>query len=73
MAGPNAGGVADGAVAVEMEAATLFALAARQGFAAGALLLVTDLLVPERQRIDPESLRDGEQRLGELAARALAG
>ncbi|MGO9884850.1 MAG: purine-nucleoside phosphorylase [Solirubrobacteraceae bacterium] len=65
--------LADGAVAVEMEAATLFALAARQGFAAGALLLVTDLLVPERQRIDPESLRDGEHRLGELAARALAG
>jgi purine-nucleoside phosphorylase len=65
--------LADGAVAVEMEAATLFALAARRGFAAGALLLVTDLLVPERQRIDPESLRDGEHRLGELAARALAG
>jgi DeoD family purine-nucleoside phosphorylase len=64
--------LADGAVAVEMEAATLFALAARRGFAAAALLLVTDLLIPKRRRIDPEALRDGEHRLGELAARALA-
>ena len=55
-----------------MEAATLFALAARRGFAAAALLLVTDLLIPERRRIDPDALRDGEHRLGELAARALA-
>jgi DeoD family purine-nucleoside phosphorylase len=64
--------LADGAVAVEMETATLFALATRRGFAAAALLLVTDLLIPERRRIDPEALRDGEHRLGELAARALA-
>jgi uridine phosphorylase len=64
--------LAEGALAVEMEAATLFALAARRGFAAGALLLVTDLLIPERRRIDPDSLRDGEHRLGDLAARALA-
>ena len=34
------------AVAVEMEAATLFALAARRGFEAGALLIVSDLLLP---------------------------
>ncbi len=65
--------LAQGALAAEMEAATLFALAARRGVSAGALLLVTDLLIPKRQRIDPEALRDGEYRLGELAARALAG
>jgi purine-nucleoside phosphorylase len=63
---------ADGAVAVEMEAATLFALAARRGFSAAALLLVTDLLSPKRRRIDGDALKEGEQRLGELAARALA-
>ena len=33
----------DGALAVEMEAATLFALAARRGLRAGALLIVTDI------------------------------
>ena len=63
---------ASGAVAVEMEAATLLTLGARDGFAAAALLLVTDLLIPQRQRIDPDSLREGEYRLGALAARALA-
>jgi uridine phosphorylase len=61
-----------GARAVEMEAATLFALAARRGLRAGALLIVTDVLLPERQRIDAEALRAAELRLGELAAAALA-
>jgi DeoD family purine-nucleoside phosphorylase len=64
--------LAGGALAVEMEAATLFALAARHDLAAAALLLVTDTLIPERRRIDPDALRDGEHRLGELGARALA-
>ncbi len=64
--------VAEGAIAVEMEAATLFALASRRGFQAGAALLVSDLLLPERQRIDAESLRDAEHALGGLALRALA-
>ena len=63
--------LADGALAVEMEAAALFALAARRGCEAAALLLVTDLLLPRRRRIDPESLREGEYRLGALAARAV--
>ncbi len=70
--GAEQGWLADGALAVEMEAATLFALARRRGLEAAALLLVTDLLFPARTRIDPESLREGEQRLGELALRALA-
>ncbi len=65
--------LADGAMAVEMEAATLFALAARRGFAAGALLVVSDLILPERHRIDVDSLRSAELRLGEVAAGALAG
>jgi DeoD family purine-nucleoside phosphorylase len=61
-----------GAIAVEMEAATLFALAARRCFAAAALLIVSDLLLPARRRIEPDQLRDAEHRLGELAAAALA-
>jgi DeoD family purine-nucleoside phosphorylase len=64
--------VAQGAIAVEMEAATLFALAARRGFQAGAALLVSDLLLPERRRIDAEPLREAEYALGELALQALA-
>ena len=61
-----------GAAAVEMEAATLFALAARRGLRAGALLIATDLLFPVRQRIDEEALRAAEHRLGEVAVRALS-
>ena len=60
-----------GAVAVEMEAATLFALASRRGLRAAALLIVTDVLLPQRRRIEPELLREAELRLGELAAAAL--
>ena len=71
--GPVRAWQAAGAVAVEMESATLFALARRLGCAASSLLLVTDLLLPERRRIDEASLRAGERRLGELALRALDG
>jgi uridine phosphorylase len=60
---------AAGASAVEMEAATLFTLAARDGLDAGALLIVSDLL--DRERIDPDALHSAEYRAGELAARAL--
>jgi len=44
------------ALAVEMEAATLFALAAARGFAAGALLVVSDTFSSDgvRERITPE-------------------
>jgi purine-nucleoside phosphorylase len=65
--------IAAGAIAVEMETATLLALASRRGLEAASLLLVTDLLLGGRTRIDPEALRDGEHRLGELAAGALTG
>jgi DeoD family purine-nucleoside phosphorylase len=61
----------EGALAVEMEAATLFALAAKRGFKAAAALIVSDVLRPSRIRIDPEELRAAEQRLGDLAIRAL--
>ena len=63
--------IADGALAVEMEAATLFTLAARRGLRAGALLIVTDTLLPARRRIAPEPLRAAELRLGDVAAAAL--
>jgi uridine phosphorylase len=56
-----------GALAVEMEAATLFALARRRSLRAAALLLVSDLLTGQRVRISDEALREGERRLGEVA------
>jgi DeoD family purine-nucleoside phosphorylase len=61
-----------GALAVEMETATLFALAARRGLQAATLLIVTDVILPTRRRIDTEQLRAAERRSGELAVRALA-
>lgn len=61
-----------GALAVEMEAAALFALAARRDFEAGALLVVSDLLVPERRRISADALVAAELELGTVALRALA-
>ncbi len=62
---------ADGAVAVEMETATLYALAARHGLPAASLLIVADLLGPPRARIEPEALRAAEERAGRLALAAL--
>jgi 5'-methylthioadenosine phosphorylase/purine-nucleoside phosphorylase len=59
------------AIAVEMEAATLFALAARRGAAAACLLGVSDLVGPPRERIDDEGLAAVALRLGEVAAAAL--
>jgi DeoD family purine-nucleoside phosphorylase len=59
-----------GALAVEMETATLFALARRHGLQGASLLLVSDL-VASRTRISQDALRAGEVRLGEVAARAL--
>ncbi len=62
---------AQGARAVEMETATLFALARRRGLRAGCALIVSDLVLPSRRRIETEALHDAERRLGELAAAAL--
>jgi uridine phosphorylase len=60
-----------GAIAVDMETATLFALAGRRRLQAACLLLVSDLLLPARTRIAADALRAGEQRLGAVAAQAL--
>jgi len=70
--GLEPGWVEAGALAVEMEAATLFALAAARGVQAGALLAVSDLVLPRRLRIDQEELGAAERRLGLAALRALA-
>jgi DeoD family purine-nucleoside phosphorylase len=63
---------AAGAMAIEMEAATLFALAATSEFEAGALLAVSDLVLPSRARIDQDRLRAAERRMGAVAVRALS-
>jgi DeoD family purine-nucleoside phosphorylase len=62
---------AAGALAVEMESAPLFALAARRGVQAGALLAVSDRLDGGRERIQAEALHEAERRMGALAAAAL--
>lgn len=62
-----------GALSVEMEAATLFTLAALRGVRAGCVLAVSDLLddAGGRGRIDDEALADAGRRLGEVALAAL--
>jgi DeoD family purine-nucleoside phosphorylase len=69
--GLESGWHAAGVLAVEMEAATLFALAAAYGVEAAALLTVSDLVLPERVRIGPEELQSAERRMGQAALRAL--
>jgi len=64
---------AAGAVAVEMEAAAVLAVAARRGVRAGCLLLVSDQVAGgDRIRLAQEELEQGGVRLGEVALRALA-
>jgi DeoD family purine-nucleoside phosphorylase len=70
--GAEKGWRAAGALAVEMETATLFALAQRRGLRAGSVLIVSDIVLPARRRIDAPALREAEHRLGELALAALA-
>jgi DeoD family purine-nucleoside phosphorylase len=70
--GLELGWQAAGVLAVEMEAATLFALAAIHEVEAGALLTVSDLVLPERVRIGPEELQSAERRMGQAALRALS-
>jgi DeoD family purine-nucleoside phosphorylase len=69
--GRHASPVADGAVAIEMETATLFRLAALRDLRAGCVLIVTDLLGPARGRIEPEALTDAAERIGRVALAAL--
>ncbi len=71
-AGAEEGWRTQGAMAVEMETATLFALAVRRGLRAGCALIVSDTVLPTRRRIDTEALHDAERRLGDLALAALS-
>jgi DeoD family purine-nucleoside phosphorylase len=59
-----------GALAVEMEAATIFTVAAKRGVEAGCALLVSDI-VASKQRIEPEALHAAELELGRLAISSL--
>jgi DeoD family purine-nucleoside phosphorylase len=61
-----------GARAVEMETATLFALARRRGLETASVLAVSDTVLPSHARIEPEQLAAAEVRMGELALAALA-
>lgn len=64
---------AAGAVAVEMEAATLFAVGARHEIAVGCVLAVSDLLnLQARQRIGEQELERAAQAMGRVAVAALA-
>jgi uridine phosphorylase len=61
-----------GAVAVEMEAATLFTLGARLGVATACVLAVSDLFSDgRRERIGDQDLAAAASRMGSLAAAAL--
>jgi purine-nucleoside phosphorylase len=64
---------AAGARAVEMETATLFALAQKlDDVQAACALIVSDLLLGNRVRISAEQLRDAEYRLGQLGLAGLS-
>lgn len=60
------------ALAIEMETATLFRIATLRGVQAGCVLAVSDLLGPARGRIDAEALETAAERIGRIAAAALA-
>jgi DeoD family purine-nucleoside phosphorylase len=62
---------AAGALAVEMEAATIFAIAARHGFPAACILAVSDV-VETGARIGADELTAAEDALGRAGAAAVA-
>jgi DeoD family purine-nucleoside phosphorylase len=62
-----------GALAVEMETATLFTIAANKGLAAASLLIITDQVLPRRSRITTDALTAAELQAGEIATTALLG
>lgn len=61
-----------GALAVEMEAAALFAVGQRRGAAVACVLAITDLIGEERERITPAGLAQAGLAVGRLGASALA-
>ena len=64
-----------GAIAVEMECASLFTLAARAGVQAACVLAVSDVFQTDGQRvrIDDRRLVDSAEAMGRVALAALAG
>lgn len=67
-----AGWAADGAAAVEMEAAAVLATAARHGVPAACVLMVSDELAGGgRRRMEHEEIEERAVRLGEVAVAAL--
>src|SRR4051794_7350024 len=70
--GRAAGWTAAGALAVEMEAATLLRVAELRGVRAGCVLAVSDVFVDgERRRIGADALVSAAERIGAVAAAAL--
>jgi DeoD family purine-nucleoside phosphorylase len=69
-----AGAGAQGALAVEMEAATLFALGAAEGVAVGCVLTVSDTFSADggRTRIEDGELLAAAERMGRTASAALS-
>jgi len=64
----------DGALAVEMEAATIFRLAERRGVAAGCVVGVSDVLADDsRERLDDEGMQALGEAVGRAGARGLLG
>jgi DeoD family purine-nucleoside phosphorylase len=59
-----------GALAVEMEAATIFRVAAARG-ARGACVVTVSDIVATHERIETEALHEAEKKLGEVAAAAV--
>jgi DeoD family purine-nucleoside phosphorylase len=62
----------EGALAVEMETATLFTIARNKGLQAASLLIITDLILPTRSRIADQALTEAELKAGEIATTALS-
>jgi len=62
-----------GALAIEMEAATLLRVGELREIRVGCLLVVSDLVGDGRQRIDAEGLLKAAERLGRVGAGALCG
>ena len=62
---------AGGALAVEMEAAALFAAGRRRGVAVGCVVAITDVLDGPPGRLGPDERRDAGMAAGRLGAAAL--
>jgi DeoD family purine-nucleoside phosphorylase len=69
------GSAREDAIAIEMEAAALFALGARAGVAVGCALAVSDTFGPDgaRRRIGDDALLESAEAIGRAALGALAG